>query len=93
MMYAQGAVTVEEAVGGKGTSDAPWLGALDRVRPAMLNIGLIVEICLVFLNTVARAFHGESMPGMEETARLFLVCIAFLGGALASGVAAPLLTH
>jgi len=84
-MYAQDAVAEEEAIGLRWISDAPWLSALDRICLNALNVGLAIEICLVFLNTVARVFHAEVMPGMEETARLYLVCIAFLGGGIAYG--------
>ena len=84
-MYAQGAVTVEQAVDLKRTGETPWLKAFDDACITFLNIGLVVEVVLVFVNTAARVFHGEIVPGIEETARLFLVCIAFLGGGVAYG--------
>jgi len=84
-MSAQGAVTVERTAELRGLGDAPWLRAFDEFCIAFLNIGLIAEVLLVFANTVARVFHAEIVPGMEETARLYLICIAFLGGGVAYG--------
>ena len=40
---------------------------------------------MVFTNTVARAFHNEIVPGLEETAQLLLLYIAFIGGGVAYG--------
>lgn len=62
-----------------------WLAALDRVGLAGLNIALSVEVCLVFANTVARVVHSEIVPGIEETAELLLIWIAFVGGGIAYG--------
>jgi C4-dicarboxylate transporter, DctM subunit len=84
-MYAQGAVTVEEAIDLRPTAQAPWLRAFDDVCIAFLNVALVAEFFLVFVNTVARVFHGEIVQGLEETARLYLVSVAFLGGGVAYG--------
>jgi C4-dicarboxylate transporter DctM subunit len=58
---------------------------LEAACIVVLNIGLAAEVVIVFLNTVLRAFHLSLMPGMEETARLFLIWLAFLGGGVAYG--------
>ncbi len=62
-----------------------WLQAIDSACIVVLNLGLAAEVVIVFLNTVLRPFHLMLMPGMEETARLLLICLAFLGGAVAYG--------
>ena len=62
-----------------------WLRAMDGTGIAVLNVGLAAEVCLVFANTVARAFHSEIVPGLEETAKLFLIYVAFIGGGIAYG--------
>lgn len=68
-----------------GTTDARWLCTLDHAALAVLNVGLALEVVLVFTNTVARAFHNEIVPGLEETAQLLLLYIAFIGGGVAYG--------
>ena len=73
------------AAGSRLQRPASWLAAADTACIVLLNIGLAFEVSIVFLNTVARLFHASLMPGMDETARLLLVCIAFLGGAVAYG--------
>ena len=65
--------------------ELPWLAALNRAGLAVLNIGLAVEVALVFVNTVARAVYHEVVPGLEETAQLFLIYAAFIGGGIAYG--------
>jgi C4-dicarboxylate transporter, DctM subunit len=62
-----------------------WLGMIDAACIVLLNIGLVAEVTIVFLNTVLRPFHLSLMPGMDETARLLLICLAFLGGGVAYG--------
>jgi tripartite ATP-independent transporter DctM subunit len=62
-----------------------WLARLESAAILLLNLGLVAEVGIVFLNTILRAFHLSLMPGMEETARLFLIWLAFLGGAVAYG--------
>jgi TRAP-type C4-dicarboxylate transport system permease small subunit len=64
---------------------AGWPAGADAACIAVLNLGLAAEVAIVFLNTVLRPFHATLMPGMDETARLLLVCLAFLGGAVAYG--------
>jgi tripartite ATP-independent transporter DctM subunit len=62
-----------------------WLRVVDGACIMLLNLGLLFEVVAVFLNTVLRPFHATLMPGMEETARLFLIGLAFLGGGVAYG--------
>jgi C4-dicarboxylate transporter, DctM subunit len=64
---------------------AVWLRAADAVGIAAVNVGLAIEVCLVFANTVARALHNEIVPGLEETAQLFLIYVGFIGGGIAYG--------
>ena len=65
--------------------EARWLRAVDKLGIAVLNLGLAFEVCLVFVNTVARAFHNEIVPGLQETAQIYLVYVAFIGGGIAYG--------
>jgi tripartite ATP-independent transporter DctM subunit len=63
-----------------------WLAALDSAVILLLNLALLAEVLLVFLNTVLRAaFNVLITPGVDETSRLLLILIAFLGGAVAYG--------
>src|SRR5579862_4639097 len=56
-----------------------WLTVLDDAVIGLVNVALVGELVIVFLNTVFRdAFHAAFMPGAEETSRLFLVMTAFL---------------
>ena len=60
-----------------------WLAAADAVCVVVLNLGLAVEVAIVFANTVLRVFHTSLLPGIDETARMLLIYLAFLGGAVA----------
>ncbi len=60
-----------------------WLAAADAVCIVVLNLGLAVEVAIVFANTVLRVFHTSLLPGIDETARMLLIYLAFLGGAVA----------
>jgi C4-dicarboxylate transporter, DctM subunit len=63
-----------------------WLQHIDAVTIALINLALIAEVTIVFLNTVLRnTSHTMLLPGVEETSRLFLIMTAFLGGAVAYG--------
>ncbi len=62
-----------------------WLQQFDAVVIGFLNVALVVEIAIVFLNTMFRQFGGPAFHGLEETSRLLLVNMAFLGGAVAYG--------
>jgi len=69
------------------TRAAPhWLQHIDTVMLVLVNLALVAEVTIVFLNTVLRnTSHTMLLPGVEETSRLFLVMTAFLGGAVAYG--------
>src|SRR5687768_17726861 len=61
-----------------------WLAAIDTAVLALLNAMLAVEVLLIFANTMARTlFNSSALMGVDETSTLFLVTIAFLGGAVA----------
>ncbi len=61
-----------------------WLAVIDNVVLALLNAMLAVEVLLIFANTMARTlFNSSALMGVDETSTLFLVTIAFLGGAVA----------
>src|SRR5882757_5889762 len=63
-----------------------WLRWIDEATIVLINLSLVAEVTVVFLNTVLRnAFNATLLPGVEETSRLFLVITAFLGGAVAYG--------
>jgi len=73
------------AFGNAPVATAAWLRAADTAGIVVINLGLAIEVCLVFANTVARALHNEIVPGLEETARLFLIYVGFIGGGVAYG--------
>ena len=73
------------AFGDAPVAPAAWLRAADTAGIVVINLGLAIEVCLVFANTVARALHNEIVPGLEETAQLFLIYVAFIGGGIAYG--------
>jgi tripartite ATP-independent transporter DctM subunit len=61
-----------------------WLAAIDRLVLTVLNIALVIEVVLVFANTMLRTlFRSSALMGVDETAYLYLVSLAFLGGAVA----------
>ena len=71
-------------------ADAPplprWLEAIDTLVIAILNVMLAIEVVLVFTSTMQRAFtHSSSMMWVDEVSPLFLVTLAFMGGAVAYG--------
>ena len=60
-----------------------WLKSVDTAVLALLNIGLVIQVVLVFVSTMVRNFfHSSSMMGVDETSPLFLITLAFLGGAV-----------
>ena len=65
--------------------DVPaWIRAVDQAVVALLNVALVVEVVLVFVATMARTFFRSSaLMGIDELSPLFLVTLAFMGGALA----------
>jgi tripartite ATP-independent transporter DctM subunit len=63
-----------------------WLGAIDAAVIALLNVMLAGEVVLVFASTMIRALlNTSSMMWVDEVSPLFLVTLAFLGGAVAYG--------
>lgn len=71
-------------------ADAPplprWLEAIDAAVIGLLNVMLAIEVVLVFTSTMERAiFNSSSMMWVDEMSPLFLVTLAFLGGAVAYG--------
>jgi C4-dicarboxylate transporter, DctM subunit len=63
-----------------------WLNAIDGTVIAVMNLALVAEVAIVFLNTVLRATTNKALlPGLEELSRLFLIATAFLSGGVAYG--------
>jgi tripartite ATP-independent transporter DctM subunit len=63
-----------------------WMRALDTAVIAVINVMLAAEVLLVFASTMTRAiFNTSSMMWVDEVSPLFLVTLAFLGGAVAYG--------
>ena len=61
-----------------------WIKAIDNAVIALLNVMLAVEVILVFVGTMVRTFfHSSTLMGIDEASPLFLVTLAFLGGAVA----------
>ena len=61
-----------------------WLQAIDRAVIAVLNVALVIEVVLVFVSTMVRSFfHSSTLMGVDEVSPLFLITLAFLGGAVA----------
>jgi TRAP-type C4-dicarboxylate transport system permease small subunit len=65
--------------------DVPaWIRAIDTAAIALLNVSLAIELLLVFANTAVRTlFNSSLLMGVDETSPLFLITLAFLGGAVA----------
>jgi tripartite ATP-independent transporter DctM subunit len=63
-----------------------WLHAIDTVVIAVLNVMLAGEVLLVFGSTMVRSIlNNSSMMWVDEVSPLFLVNLAFLGGAVSYG--------
>lgn len=63
-----------------------WLARVDAAAIVLLNAGLVVQVGIVFTNTIMRwLFHVTPVLGVDETARLYLIVVAFLGGGVAYG--------
>jgi tripartite ATP-independent transporter DctM subunit len=61
-----------------------WMKRVDNAVLWLLNITLVLQVVLVFAGTMARAiFHSSALMGIDELSPLFLVTLAFLGGAVA----------
>jgi tripartite ATP-independent transporter DctM subunit len=60
-----------------------WLQAIDRAVLAILNVALALEVVLVFASTMSRSlFNSSALMGVDEASPLFLITLAFLGGAV-----------
>ena len=61
-----------------------WLKAIDSAALVLLNVTLVIEVIIVFANTMVRTlFNSSALMGVDETSPLFLITLAFLGGAIA----------
>src|SRR5438093_5181543 len=61
-----------------------WIDMLDRAIVAVLNVALVAEVVLVFVNTMVRTlFNSSALMGVDEASPLFLITLAFMGGAVA----------
>jgi tripartite ATP-independent transporter DctM subunit len=67
------------------TADVPtWIKAIDGAVIALLNVMLVAQVLLVFVSTMVRTFmHSSALMGIDELSPLFLVTLAFMGGAVA----------
>lgn len=87
--FSEGGVAGTTPLG--STHDVPrtgalpgWLRKVDGVVIGMLNVTLVIQVFLVFAGTMARAiFDSSALMGIDELSPLFLVTLAFLGGAVA----------
>ncbi len=63
-----------------------WIDLLERAIIVLLNVALAAEVVLVFTNTLVRTFFNSSaLMGVDEASPLFLITLAFMGGAVAYG--------
>ena len=61
-----------------------WIDMLDRAIIVLLNVALVAEVILVFVNTMVRTlFNSSALMGVDEASPLFLITLAFMGGAVA----------
>ena len=61
-----------------------WLALCDRAIIVLLNVALAGEVLLVFVNTMIRTlFNSSALMGVDEASPLFLITLAFMGGAVA----------
>jgi tripartite ATP-independent transporter DctM subunit len=87
-VHAQAASSAIEVFGAGAPAYGPrvpaWIKAVDRVVLAVLNVMLLLEVLLVFVSTMVRTFgHSSALMGIDELSPLFLVTLAFMGGAVA----------
>jgi hypothetical protein len=59
------------------------LGAIDLCAEGLVVIALTVQLALVLANVLARSWFQHSFLWSDETARLSLSLLAFIGGAVA----------
>jgi tripartite ATP-independent transporter DctM subunit len=86
-LNGSGSAAIETHVGDTAVAPAPlpaWIALIDQAIVAMLNVGLAIEVVLVFTNTMVRTFFNSSaLMGVDEASPLFLITLAFMGGAVA----------
>ena len=87
-MRAEAITAVIEPAGNAAANylrDVPaWIRAADHAVVVLLNVALVIEIVLVFAGTMVRTFfHSSALMGIDELSPLFLVTLAFMGGAVA----------
>ncbi len=69
-----------------GVAAPRWVQAIDTLVIAVLNVMLAAEVLLVFGSTMVRSiFNTSSMMWVDEVSPLFLINLAFLGGAVSYG--------
>jgi tripartite ATP-independent transporter DctM subunit len=59
--------------------------AVTALANAVLAIALLGELCAVFVNVIARSFFDTAFLWTDEIAKLALLTLAFIGGAVAYG--------
>ena len=80
------ATALPGAVPAAPRSTPRWLAAIDTLVIAILNVMLAAEVLLVFGSTMERSlFNSSSTMWVDEISPLFLITLAFLGGAVAYG--------
>src|SRR5437764_794217 len=90
MLAARTLAAPEDSAAGGEVPPLPplprWLERVDGIVIAVLNVMLAAEVVLVFATTMQRTLsHSSSMMWVDEVSPLFLVTLAFLGGAVAYG--------
>lgn len=75
--------TVYEPPAAAPAPDSLLLRAADRLAEALVVTALLGELLLVLANIVARSRFQATFLWADETARLVLSILAFIGGALA----------
>src|SRR5436190_5110099 len=79
------AAPISEHVSAQHPQPVPaWIDMLDRAIIVLLNVALVAEVILVFVNTMVRTlFNSSALMGVDEASPLFLITLAFMGGAVA----------
>ncbi|MEJ0072330.1 MAG: TRAP transporter large permease subunit [Pseudomonadota bacterium] len=63
-----------------------WIDRLERAVIIVLNVGLAAQVMLVFVSMMVRTmFHASTLMWVDELSPLFLITLAFMGGAVAYG--------
>jgi C4-dicarboxylate transporter, DctM subunit len=84
--HSAAASDTESTVAGLAPGTPRWLEVIDQTALHLLNVALAVEVVVVFANTILRSvFNRSLLMGVDETSYLFLIVVAFIGGAVAYG--------